>query len=381
MRNRFTALIIGILIGAALIYFLRPNPPGWGAGGKSQTQTAASATSAPVAPAGGTPAAPAQAVVASGNTLALVKQRGYLKCGVSQGLPGFSNADDKGQWAGIDVDTCRAVAAAIFGDTSKVRYSPLSAKERFTALQSGEIDVLTRNTTVTLTRDTSLGLDFTAVNYFDGQGFLVKKESGITGIAGLNGATICLQTGTTTELNVADYFRTHNLTYQIVAFDRNDEALAAYDQGRCDALTTDASGLYAERLELKDPTAHIILPDLISKEPLATTVRQGDDQWEDIVRWSFYAMLDAEEFGLTSVNIDDGKSSTNPEIRRFLGLDGAYGAMLGLSNDWAYNIVKQVGNYGEVFERNLGMGSPLGIPRGLNAQWNKGGLMYGMPIR
>lgn len=379
MRNRFTALIIGILIGAALIYFLRPNPPGWEA---AQTGAPSSTASAPA------PVAVAQAATntatttaAAGSTLAAVKARGYLKCGVSQGLPGFSNADDKGQWAGIDVDTCRAIAAAIFGDVSKIRYSPLSAKERFTALQSGEIDVLTRNTTLTLTRDTSLGLDFTAVNYFDGQGFLVKKEGGITDAAGLNGATICLQTGTTTELNVADYFRTRNMTYQIVAFERNDEALSAYEQGRCDALTTDASGLYAERLELKDPAAHVILPELISKEPLAVAVRQGDDQWEDIVRWSFYAMLDAEELGLNSTNIDDAKSTTSPEVRRFLGLDGDFGSMLGLSNDWAYNVVKLVGNYGEIFERNVGKGSQLGIPRGLNAQWKQGGLMYGMPIR
>ncbi len=379
MRNRFTVLIIGILIGAALIYFLRPNPPGWEAAQTGASSSIVSVTT----PTATAPAATgaATATAAADSTLAAVKARGYLKCGVSQGLPGFSNADDKGQWAGIDVDTCRAIAAAIFGDISKIRYSPLSAKERFTALQSGEIDVLTRNTTLTLTRDTSLGFDFTAVNYFDGQGFLVKKESGITDAAGLNGATICLQTGTTTELNVADYFRTRNMTYQIVAFDRNDETLSAYEQGRCDALTTDASGLYAERLELKDPSAHIILPELISKEPLAVAVRQGDDQWEDVVRWSFYAMLDAEEFGLTSANVDDAKSTPSPEVRRFLGLDSNFGSMLGLSNDWAYNVVKLVGNYGEIFERNVGKESQLGIPRGLNAQWKRGGLMYGMPIR
>jgi general L-amino acid transport system substrate-binding protein len=318
----------------------------------------------------------------AGKDLDAVKARGTLVCGVAAGgLAGFMTVDSQGKWSGMDVDICRAVAAAVFGDATKVKYTPLSAKERFTALQSGDIDVLSRNTTWTLVRDTSLGLDFTGVTYYDGQGFMVKKKANVKSAKQLDGATICVQTGTTTELNVADYFRANKMKYKILVFEKNDEVVAAYDQGRCDALTTDQSGLYADRTKLKNPDDHVILPELISKEPLGPAVRQGDNQWADVVRWALYAMLEAEEMGVTQKNVDDMKKDPSPNVRRLLGLEGDMGKNLGLANEWAYNIVKQVGNYGEVFERNLGAGSPLKIARGQNALWTHGGLQYGMPIR
>jgi general L-amino acid transport system substrate-binding protein len=318
---------------------------------------------------------------APGNTLSVVRQRGYLKCGVSEGLAGFSVIDDKGAWRGIDVDLCRAVAAAVFGDASKVRYTLLTTKVRFTALQTGEIDVLSRNTTWTLGRDAGQRLTFVAVNYYDGQAFMVPKDLGIKRLAELDGATVCVQQGTTTEQNVADYFRARGMRYELVTFERDEQVVQAYEAKRCDAYSTDLSGLYADRVLLKAPDAHVILPEIISKEPLGPAVREGDDRWADIVRWSHFVMVAGEELGVTMANVDEKKKSTNPEIRRLLGLEGDFGAQLGLSADWSYAILKQVGNYGESFARNLGKGSPLGIARGQNALWRDGGLQYAPPLR
>ncbi len=317
----------------------------------------------------------------SGRTLDQVRSKGFVQCGVSQGLPGFSSPDDQGNWTGIDAEFCRAVAAAVFGDSSKVKFTALSSKERFTALQSGEIDVLSRNTTFSMSRDTNLGLDFVAVNYYDGQGMMVRKSSNVTTATQLNGATVCTNSGTTTELNISDYFRTNGMDFDLVAFEKSDEVVAAYDAGRCDVYTTDQSGLYADRLKFQRPDEHKILPEIISKEPLGPSVRQGDSQWADIVRWVHNAMVTAEELGVTSSNVDEMRASPNPEIRRLLGLEGAFGEGLGLSNDWAYNIIKLVGNYGEVFEQTVGRESPLKIERGLNALWTDGGLQYAPPIR
>jgi len=317
----------------------------------------------------------------SAQTLKKVQDRGSLVCGVSQGLPGFSNPDDKGNWTGFDVDVCRAIAAAIFNDASKVKYSPLSAKDRFTALQSGEIDVLVRNSTWTSSRDASLGIDFTAVNYYDGQGFMVRKSLKVNSALELNGASICAQTGTTTELNLADYFRANNMKYEIIAFVTADETVKAYESGRCDAFTTDVSQLYAEKLKLSAPADHVILPEIISKEPLAPAVRRGDDQWLALVKWVQFAMLDAEELGVSSKTVDEALKSPQPEIKRLLGAEGNYGEQLGLTKDWVVRIVKQVGNYGEAYDRNVGTGSKLGISRGLNRLWTKGGIQYAPPIR
>jgi general L-amino acid transport system substrate-binding protein len=314
-------------------------------------------------------------------TLKNVKERGALACGVSQGIPGFSSPDDKGNWTGLDVDLCRAIAAAIFADASKVRFVPLSAKDRFTALQSGEVDVLVRNSTWTLSRDSSLGLNFTAVNYYDGQGFMVRKSLKVSSALELNGASVCTQTGTTTELNLADYFRANGMKYEVIAFATADETVKAYENGRCDAFTTDVSQLYAEKLKLADASAHVILPEIISKEPLAPAVRQGDEQWFDLVKWVHFAMLDAEELGVSSKTLDDAMKSAQPEVRRLVGTEGAYGEQLGLTKDWVVRIVKLVGNYGEVYERNVGSGSKLGISRGLNRLWTKGGIQYAPPIR
>jgi general L-amino acid transport system substrate-binding protein len=318
---------------------------------------------------------------AGAKTLDEVKARGELRCGVNTGLAGFAAPDDTGQWRGIDSDFCRAVAAAIFGPAAKVKFVPLNAKERFTALQSGEVDLLSRNTTWTMSRDTSLGLTFIGVMYYDGQGFMVRKSLGLTKVEQLAGASICAQTGTTNEQNLADYFTTRNLSYRPVVFERLDEVLSAYNSGRCDAFTTDSSQLISERTRLPNPDDSVILPELISREPLGPAVRQGDDQWAALVRWVHFAMLNAEADGVTQKNVDEMMSSPNPEIRRLLGLEGGFGAGLGLSNDWAVSILKAVGNYGESFERNLGAGSPLGIPRGMNALWKDGGLHYPPPIR
>lgn len=314
-------------------------------------------------------------------TLDDVKARGALNCGVTQGLPGFSNPDDKGNWTGIDVDFCRAVAAAIFGDATKVKFSPLSAKDRFTALQSGGIDVLSRNTTWTMSRDTTLGFNFAGVMYYDGQGFMVRKSLNLKSVKDLGGASICVQTGTTHELNVGDYFRTNNLKYEVIAFATIDETVKAYDSGRCDAFTSDQSQLYSVRLKLTNANDHVILPEVISKEPLGPLVRHGDDQWFDLIKWTYFVLLNAEELGVTSKNVDEMVNSQNPEIKRLLGSDGKFGEAVGVPNDWVVKIVKQVGNYGEIFDRNLGPATPLAINRGLNKLWTQGGLQYGMPVR
>jgi general L-amino acid transport system substrate-binding protein len=319
----------------------------------------------------------------AGPVLDGVKNKGFVQCGVNgSGLPGFAEVDASNNWSGLDVDMCRAVAAAVFGDATKVKYTPLNAKERFTALQSGEIDVLSRNTTWTSSRDGALGLSFAGVNYYDGQGFMVKKELGVDSALELDGASVCVQAGTTTELNLADFFRSNNLQFNPVVYENNDEVNKAYEAGRCDALTTDASGLYSTRVKLANADDHVILPEIISKEPLGPSVRQGDDEWADVVQWTLYAMIQAEEFGITSENVDQVKAeSTNPDVQRFLGVIEEKGTELGLPNDFAYQIVKQVGNYGESFERNIGTETPLKIERGLNALWTDGGLMYSMPFR
>ncbi len=318
---------------------------------------------------------------ASAQTLKTVTARGVLSCGVSQGLPGFSAPDDKGNWTGFDVDLCRAIAAAVFDDPSKVKFVPLSAKDRFTALQSGEIDVLSRNSTWTLQRDTSLGLNYAGVNYYDGQGFMVRRALKIDSALELSGASICVQTGTTNEQNVADYFKSNNMTYEVIAFGTADEALKSYESKRCDVFTSDVSQLYAERLKLVAPAEHIVLPEVISKEPLGPVVRHGDDQWFDIVKWTLFAMLNAEELGVTQKNVAAMSASAIPELRRLLGMDGNFGEQLGLTKDWVVRIVKHVGNYGESFERNVGAGSKLGISRGLNRLWNQGGIQYAPPVR
>lgn len=318
---------------------------------------------------------------ASAQTLAATKERGAVRCGVNTGLPGFGYQKDDGEWAGLDVDYCRAIAAAIFGDGTKVTFTPLSAVQRFPALQNNEVDVLARNTTWTMSRDTALGLDFAGINYYDGQGFMVREALGVNSALQLSGATVCVQSGTTTELNLADYFRANNLEYNPVVIESQADVNAAYDSGRCDALTTDASGLYASRLELGNPDEHIVLPEIISKEPLGPAVRQGDPQWFDVVKWVHNALLNAEEFGITQANVEEMKTSDNVEIRRLLGTEGTFGADAGLPADWAAQAIKAVGNYGEMFERNVGAGSPLGIARGQNALWTNGGLQYAPPVR
>ncbi len=318
---------------------------------------------------------------AQNKTFDAVKSRGSVSCGVSTGVPGFSSPDDKGAWTGFDVDFCRAVAAAVFNDPSKVSFKPLTPKERFTALQSGEVDLLSRTTTWTMSRDSSMGLAFVGIMYYDGQGFMVKKSAGVKSAKELNGASICVQTGTSTELNLADYFRTNNIQYKPVVFEKFDEALNAFESGRCDAYTTDQSGLYAQRLRLKAPAEVDILPDIISKEPLGPQVRQGDFQWFTLVKWVYFGLLNAEEMGITSKNVDQQANSSNPEIRRLLGKEGDFGKGLGLENDWLIRIVKHVGNYGEIYDRTLGDGSPLKIARGANRLWNQGGLQYAPPVR
>ena len=318
---------------------------------------------------------------ARAETLATIKSRGELICGTNGTLAGFGLPDPQGNWIGFDVDFCRAIAAAIFNDPTKVKFVPLTAKDRFTALQSGEIDVLSRNTTWTLSRDTSLGLDFAAITYYDGQGFMVRKALKVSSALELNDASVCVQQGTTSELNLADYFRSNHMGLKTVTFATGEEALKAFESGRCDSYTTNSSGLYGERQQLAEPSQYIVLPEIISKEPLSPAVRQGDAQWTDIVRWTHFVMLDAEELGVNKASVDEKLKSDDPETRRLLGVEGQYGEAFGLTNDWAYRIIKHVGNYGEIFERNVGQGSPLKIVRGLNALWTKGGLQYGPPIR
>jgi len=314
-------------------------------------------------------------------TLEDVRAKGFIQAGVNGDLFGFGKADEKGVWRGLDVDTARAIAAAVFGDADKVKYTPLTAKTRFTALQSGEIDVLTRNCTQTLTRDTALGLDFVQVNYYDGQGFLVPKKLGIKSAKELDGAAVCVLPGTTTELNVADYFRASGMKMSPVVIENTAELAKAFFAGRCDVLTSDASQLAGTRAVAPNPTDYVILPEIISKEPLAPAVRHGDNQWKDIVNYSVLAMINAEELGITSKNVDEMLNSKDPKVMRFLGVTEGNGKALGLDEKFAYNIVKQVGNYGEVFERNVGVNTPLGIERGLNALWTQGGLMYSPPFK
>lgn len=314
-------------------------------------------------------------------TLDDVKSKGYISVGVNEGLFGFSKPDEKGVWRGLDVDTARAVSAAVFGVPDKLKFVPLSAKTRFTALQSGEIDLLTRNCTQTLSRETALGLNFVHVNYYDGQGFLVPKKLGVKSARELDGATVCVLPGTTTELNLADYFRAHNMKMKPVVIESTPELAKAFFAGRCDVLTSDASQLASTRSVSPNPDDYIILPELISKEPLAPVVRHGDDQWYDIVNFSVLALIDAEELGISSVNVDQMLDNKDPKVMRFLGVTAGNGKALGLDEKWAYHIIKQVGNYGEIFERNVGVKTPLKLERGLNDLWTRGGLMYAPPFK
>ncbi|MCK0209609.1 amino acid ABC transporter substrate-binding protein [Starkeya koreensis] len=331
--------------------------------------------------AGALTGAVATANVAHAGTLDDVKARGTLKCGVSQGLAGFSAKDDKGQWAGFDVDFCRAVAAAIFDDPAKVEYVPLSADARFPALQKGEVDLLSRNSTWTLSREADLKLLFAAVSYYDGQGFLVPVAKKVDGALELDKSKVCTQSGTTSALNVQDYFKQNKMELELIQLPTVAEVVKAYADGKCDVLTTDVSQLYALRLQLPKPADHIVLPDVISKEPLGPVVRQGDDAWLNLVKWSFFALINAEELGISTETLVQAMKSEKPDVKRFVGTDGAYGEQLGLSKDWAVRIVKNVGNYGEVFERNIGAQSTLGIPRGINQLWSVGGIQYAPPIR
>nr|WP_295831013.1 amino acid ABC transporter substrate-binding protein [uncultured Azospirillum sp.] len=318
----------------------------------------------------------------AGATFDGVKQKGYVQCGVNLGLYGFSSPDDKGKWSGLDVDMCRAVAAAMFGDAEKVKYTPLSAQQRLPALQSGEVDILARNTTRTLTRDTANGLNFGPTNYFDGQGFMVSAKLGLKSAKQLNGATVCVLPGTTTEQNVSDYFRANKMTFKPVVIEKNEELNKAFFAGRCDALTSDASQLAAIRAaEVQNPNDYVILPELISKEPLSPAVRQGDEEWMNLVTWAFYAMVQAEEKGLTSETVDAAMTSPDPDVKRLLGVTAGNGKALGVEENWAFNIIKQVGNYGQSFERNVGAGSKLKMPRGQNALYTEGGMMYAPPMK
>ncbi|HRD66313.1 MAG TPA: amino acid ABC transporter substrate-binding protein [Candidatus Competibacter sp.] len=317
----------------------------------------------------------------AGATLNAIKERGFIKCGISDGLPGFSYADEKGNYSGIDADVCRGIAAAVFGDSSKVKFTPLTAKERFTALQSGEIDVLSRNTTWTSSRDSAQGMNFAGVTYYDGQGFLINKKLGVKSAKQLDGATVCVQAGTTTELNLSDYFRNNKMKFTPITYDKSDESAKSLEAGRCDVLTSDQSQLYAQRIKLAKPDEYVVLPEVISKEPLGPAVRHGDDDWLDIVKWTLFVMVDAEELGVHSKNVEEMKKSTNPDVKRLLGIEGDKGKDFGLANDWMATVIKQVGNYSEIFERNVGKDSPLKIERGLNALWSQGGLQYAPPVR
>ncbi|MEM9601354.1 MAG: amino acid ABC transporter substrate-binding protein [Pseudomonadota bacterium] len=319
---------------------------------------------------------------AQAGTLQDVMAKGHVQCGISTGVPGFAFTDDAGNWQGFDPAVCQAVAAAIFGDASAVKYTTTTGKTRFTALASGEVDMLARNTTWTFSRDTDLQFEFTGVNYYDGQGFMVSKDLGVTSAKELDGASVCIQTGTTTELNLADFFRTNGMSYEAVPIETNDEARTNYIAGRCDIYTTDASGLAATRSTLDDPSAHIIMPEIISKEPLGPLVRHGDHQWGDVVRWVLNALITAEELGVTQANVDEMAAGTNnPEINRMLGAEGDLGAMTGLPKDFGHQAIKAVGNYGEVFERFIGPSTPIGLERGLNALWTQGGILYSPPFR
>jgi general L-amino acid transport system substrate-binding protein len=319
---------------------------------------------------------------ASAQTLNTIKSRGHLMCSGHVGAPGFSFVDSKGEWKGFDTDVCRAIAAAVFGDATRIKFTPLTSQQRFTALQSGEIDVLSRSTTWTLQRDTALGLNFAAVTYYDGTGFLVPRKLGVSSVKQLNGATVCVSTGTTTELNLADYFRQHGLSYKTVVFENAEETRAAFFAGRCDAYTTDHSQLTSSRaMRSGNPDDYVLLDELTSKEPLGLAVRHGDDQWLDIVKFVFFALVEAEEQGITSANVDEALKSTSPTIMRLPGVTAGNGKALGLDEKWAYWAIKQVGNYAEIFERNLGQQTPMKLKRGVNDLWTRGGLMYAIPLR
>ncbi len=329
----------------------------------------------------GLSASAALAQTATSPTLDAIKAKGYVQCGVTGGVPGFSAPDENNVWAGLEVDYCRAVAAAIFNDAEAVRYTPLTAQERFTALSAGEIDILSRTTTWTMSRDTQLGIKVVGTMFYDGQGFLVRKEDGIASALDLSGAAICIESGTTTELNAADYFAANSLEFNTVVFVDQDEVVKAYEDGRCDVYTTDSSALAAERSKFADPSAHVILPDIISKEPLGPVVRQGDDGFFNVARWTYFALLEAEELGVSSANVDEMLASDNPAIKRLLGVEGDFGTPLGLTKDWAYQIIKLVGNYSESYEKHVGPSTAIGLARGLNALWRDGGIQYSPPIR
>ena len=319
--------------------------------------------------------------LAHAETLEDVQSRGTLRCGVNGEVPGLSLRAPDGTWSGLDVDFCRAVAAAVLGDADKVEFVPVSTADRFDVLREGEIDLLARNTTWTLSRDVNLGFEFVGVNYYDGQGFMVRNDLGVNSALELDGASVCIQTGTTTELNLADFFRSNGMSFEPVTVDTSDQAREAYEAGRCDVYTTDASGLAAQRASMADSSAHKILPEIISKEPLGPLVRHGDNQWGDIARWTLNALITAEELGVTAANAEEMKGSDNPEVKRLLGSEGDMGAQLGLEPEWAFNIISMVGNYGESFERNVGVETPLGLERGLNALWTDGGILYSPPFR
>ena len=315
------------------------------------------------------------------DTLEDVRAKGFVQCGVTGGVAGFSAPDANNNWTGLEVDYCRAMAAAIFNDPDAVRYTPLTSTERFAALSSGEIDVLSRTTTWTMTRDTTLGINFSGVMYYDGQGFMVRKADGIASALDLSGAAICIESGTTTELNAADYFSANGMEYNPIVFVDQDEVVKAYEDQRCDVYTTDSSALASERTKLANPDEHVILPEIISKEPLGPSVRQGDDTWFNISRWVYFAILNAEELGVTQGNVDEMLGSDNPAIKRLLGVEGDFGTPLGLDKDWSYNIIKHLGNYGEMYDRHVGPNTVIGLERGLNALWNKGGIQYAPPVR
>lgn len=321
------------------------------------------------------------AVAAHAATLEDVKAKGYVQCGVTGGVPGFSAPDANNNWTGLEVDFCRAVAAAIFDDADKVRYTPLTSQERFAALSAGEIDILSRTTTWTMSRDTDLGITFVGTMYYDGQGFMVREADGIASATDLSGAAICIESGTTTELNAADYFEANGMDYSPVVFTDQDEVVKAFEDGRCDVYTTDSSALAAERSKFAVPDDYVILPEIISKEPLGPVVRQGDPVWFSIARWTYFALLEAEEQGVTQANVDEMLGSDNPSVKRLLGVEGDFGTPLGLTADWAYRIIKHIGNYGESYDRHVGPNTEIGLARGLNALWTDGGLQYAMPIR
>ncbi|WP_449396092.1 amino acid ABC transporter substrate-binding protein [Devosia riboflavina] len=321
------------------------------------------------------------AVSAQAAILDDVKAKGYVQCGVTGGVPGFSAPDSNNVWTGIEVDFCRAMAAAVFNDAEAVRYTSLTSQERFTALSAGEVDVLSRTTTWTMSRDTQLGISFVGTMFYDGQGFMVRKADGIESALDLSGAAICIESGTTTELNAADYFAANSLEFNTVVFVDQDEVVKAYEDGRCDVYTTDSSALAAERSKFANPDDHIILPEIISKEPLGPVVRAGDTQWFNLARWTYFALLEAEELGVTSANVDEMLGSDNPAIKRLLGVEGDFGTPLGVTKDWAYQIIKTVGNYAETYDRNVGPSTPIGLERGLNALWKDGGIQYAPPIR